>query len=320
MSAVFEIIPETIIKLIKVEQPFVTQETQFLRPGNVKYTATKVNFNKDYYAISSLMDLSTCFDMLTSSKRMNIYQLCRLAVNSISNKESITLILSLRSLLERLAYCHYFVRQCKNHPITNETDFSRLQEDLFPIIIRGLFQTSSEIRDFDSSIDLKSVDILPYEKRINDSVDRKPLNILTPIKQLDKKVKGVWNAYILLSEYLHPNFGDLELATTNIKIIKNEFGDPQLQRCLVTGYGLEGISANIVVQAISIVEEACQLYLAAIKDFEDYSRSLKKISRSAVHELLKDHKSELKKSAGFRKGTKCPCLSGKRIMDCLKSY
>ncbi len=49
---------------------------------------------------------------------------------------------------------------------------------------------------------------------------------------------------------------------------------------------------------------------------EKYSVNLKMLSRSAVHELLAKNKAVLKNTAGFRKGTKCPCLSGKRIMNC----
>ena len=152
--------------------------------------------------------------------------------------------------------------------------------------------------------------------RINDSVDRKPLNILTPIKQLDKAIKGIWNSYILLSEYLHPNFGDLELASKSLKIVKNEFGDPQVFRSL----GLESVSdgtvKSVLIQTTAIIDEACGYYLETTDAMEKYSVNLKMLSRSAVHELLAKNKAVLKNTAGFRKGTKCPCLSGKRIMNC----
>jgi len=262
------------------------------------------------------MDLSTTFNMLIKSKRINIYTLCQAAINSIQNQNSLMLVISLRSLVERLAYYNYFVRQTKNHPISSKTSLEELQSELLPKVLRGLFQTSSEIRDFDRNVDIKNIDIEPYEMRTNDHVDRKPLNILTPIKQLDKTIKGIWNSYILLSEYLHPNFGDLELASNGVELVKNEFGDPQILRSLSRKNGLVGIAESIVTQATAIIDEGCGHYLKTIGAIETYSLDLRMLSRSAVHELLAEHKAVLKNTAGFRKGTKCPCLSGKRIMDC----
>ena len=163
------------------------------------------------------MDLSTLFDMLIKSKRINIYQLCQIINNSLQNQNSLMLVLSLRTLIERLSYYYYFVRQSKNYPISEDVNFDYLLEELKPKVIRGVFQTSSEICDFDKNVDIKKIEIKPYEKRENDKVDRSPLNILTPVKQLDKKIKGIWNSDILLSEYLHPNFGDLELASKKTK-------------------------------------------------------------------------------------------------------
>lgn len=316
MSALFENIPENIEKVTHNDYSYAMKEYKYLRPGNVKYTNTKLNFNEDYFRISAQMDLSTTFDMLIKSKRINIYILCQAAIDSIQNQNSLMLVVSLRSLVERLAYYNYFVRQTKNHPISSETSLEELQGELLPKVLRGLYQTSSEIRDFDRNVDIKNIDIKPYEMRTNDSHDRKPLNILTPIKQLDKTIKGIWNSYILLSEYLHPNFGDLELASKSMKIIKNEFGDPQIFRSLVRVSPTDGISQSILTQTTAIIDEACGYYLETTDAMETYSVNLKMLSRSAVHELLAENKALLKNTAGFRKGTKCPCLSGKRIMDC----
>tara|TARA_B110000977_G_C11070731_1_gene489457 strand:+ start:1125 stop:2081 length:957 start_codon:yes stop_codon:yes gene_type:complete len=316
MSALFENIPENIEKVTHNDYSYAMKEYKYLRPGNVKYTNTKLNFNEDYFRISAQMDLSTTFDMLIKSKRINIYILCQAAIDSIQNKNSLMLVVSLRSLVERLAYYNYFVRQTKNHPISSETSLEELQGELLPKVLRGLYQTSSEIRDFDRNVDIKNIDIKPYEMRTNDSHDRKPLNILTPIKQLDKTIKGIWNSYILLSEYLHPNFGDLELASKSMKIIKNEFGDPQIFRSLGRVSPTDGISQSILTQTTTIIDEACGYYLETTDAMETYSVNLKMLSRSAVHELLAENKALLKNTAGFRKGTKCPCLSGKRIMDC----
>jgi|TARA_R100000544_G_C2226451_1_gene61075 hypothetical protein len=316
MSALFENIPENIEKVTHNDYSYAMKEYKYLRPGNVKYTNTKLNFNEDYFRISAQMDLSTTFDMLIKSKRINIYILCQAAIDSIQNQNSLMLVVSLRSLVERLAYYNYFVRQTKNHPISSETSLEELQGELLPKVLRGLYQTSSEIRDFDRNVDIKNIDIKPYEMRTNDSHDRKPLNILTPIKQLDKTIKGIWNSYILLSEYLHPNFGDLELASKSMKIIKNEFGDPQIFRSLGRVSPTDGISQSILTQTTTIIDEACGYYLETTDAMETYSVNLKMLSRSAVHELLAENKALLKNTAGFRKGTKCPCLSGKRIMDC----
>ena len=316
MSALFENIPENIEKVTHNDYSYAMKEYKYLRPGNVKYTNTKLNFNEDYFRISAQMDLSTTFDMLIKSKRINIYTLCQAAIESIQNQNSLMLVVSLRSLVERLAYYNYFVRQTKNYPISSKTSLEELKSELLPKVLRGLFQTSSEIRDFDHDVDIKNIDIEPYEMRTNDHVDRKPLNILTPIKQLDKTIKGIWNSYILLSEYLHPNFGDLEVASNNVKLIKNEFGDPQVLRSLSGKIGLGEISESVVIQTIAIIDEACGHYLKTIDAMETYSVNLRMLSRSAVHEILAEHKAVLKNTAGFRKGTKCPCLSGKRIMDC----
>ena len=316
MSALFENIPKNIEKITGNDYSYAMKEYKYLRPGNVKYTNIKVNLNKDYHNFSALMDLSTTFDMLIKSKRINIYILCQAAIDSIQNQNSLMLVISLRSLVERLAYYNYFVRQTKNYPISTKTTLEELQGELLPKVVRGLFQTSSEVRDFDHNVDIKNIDIKPYEMRINDSVDRKPLNILTPIKQLDKAIKGIWNSYILLSEYLHPNFGDLELASKSLKIVKSEFGDPQVFRSL----GLESVSdgtvKSVLIQTTAIIDEACGYYLETTDAMEKYSVNLKMLSRSAVHELLAKNKAVLKNTAGFRKGTKCPCLSGKRIMNC----
>ena len=77
MSALFKNMPENIEKVIRNEYPSVTKEYKYLRPGNVKYTDAKVNLNKDYNDLSVQMDLSTTFDMLIKSKRINIYILCK---------------------------------------------------------------------------------------------------------------------------------------------------------------------------------------------------------------------------------------------------
>jgi hypothetical protein len=260
MSALFKNTPENIEKVVRDEYSSVMKEYKYLRPSNVKYTDIKVNLNKDYHNLSALMDLSTTFDMLVKSKRINIYTLCQAAIDSIQNQNSLMLVVSLRSLVERLAYYNYFVRQAKNHPISSKTKLEELQRELQPKIVRGLFQTSSEIRDFSPNVDIKNIYIEPYEMRRNDQVDRKPLNILTPIKQLDKAIKGIWNSYILLSEYLHPNFGDLEVASNSVKLIKNEFGDLQVFRSLSGKNGLGGISESIVTQTIAIIDEACGHY------------------------------------------------------------
>lgn len=313
MTSAYKNIPENIEKIIREQHCSVMRDYKYLRPGNAKYANIKVNLNKDYHNLSTLMDLSTCFDMLVKSKRINIYALCQATIESIQNQNSLMLVMSLRSLLERLAYFNYFVRQVANNPIDSKTKLEQLQEELQSKVIRGLFQTSSEIRDFDSNVDIKTIDIKPYEMRPNDQVDRRPLNILTPIKQLDKKIKGLWNSYILLSEYLHPNFGDLLLSSKSEKVVKNEFGDPQIFRSLS---GEHGISDGIIIQTIEIIDEAVGHYSQSIGAMETYSMDLKMLSRSAVHELLANYKAVLKNTAGFRKGTKCPCLSGKRIMDC----
>jgi len=263
------------------------------------------------------MDLSSSFGMLMASKRINIYQLCMSIDNSIENKNSIMLIISLRSLIERLAYYHYFVRQTKNYPIESNTKFDDLQNNFLPKVIRGLYQTSSEIRNMDANINLRTINIEQYQKKEDDAFNRSPLNILTPIKQLDKKINGIWNSYILLSEYLHPNFGDLELAAKKTKIVKNEFDDLQINRSLRAECGLAGLSESIVSQAIDIIDDVCEHYIDTLSGVDKYYADLQSLSRFKVHQIIVENKMVLKK-AGIRKGTKCPCLSGKRIMDCTK--
>ena len=158
MSALFKNIPENIEKVIRKEYSAVMKEYKYLRPVNVKYTNTKVNLNQDYHNLSVQMDLSTTFDMLIKSKRINIYTLCQAAIESIQNQNSLMLVVSLRSLVERLAYYNYFVRQTKNYPISSKTSLEELKSELLPKVLRGLFQTSSEIRDFDSNVDIKTID------------------------------------------------------------------------------------------------------------------------------------------------------------------
>lgn len=306
--------PENIEKVVVEEYPEIVKENKYLRAGNAKYTNYKVNLNTSYQDLSTIMDLSTTFDMLIKSKRVNIHSLCKAVMDSIVSQNSIVLVLSLRSLLERLAYFDYFARQATNNPICDGTSLEKLQETLLPKVVRGLYQTSSEIRNFDDSIDIRAIDIEPYEMKHSDAVDRRPLNILTPVKQLDKKISGVWNSYILLSEYVHPNFGDLVLSSTTQKVIKNEFGDPQVFRSIS---GKAKFSDSIVNQTVEIIDEAAGHYLKTINPMEEYSIHLKALSRSAVHDFLREYKTVLKNTAGFKKGTKCPCLSGKRITDCV---
>ena len=67
---------------------------------------------------------------------------------------------------------------------------------------------------------------------------------------------------------------------------------------------------------MDIIDEACEFYIETLDEIDSYASALKKLSRSQVQKLLTEHKIGAK-NAGFRKGTKCPCLSGKRIKDCL---
>ena len=102
--------PENIEKVVVEEYQEILKENKYLRAGNAKYTNNKVNLNTSYQDLSTIMDLSTTFDMLIKSKRVNIHSLCKAVIDSIASQNSIVLVLSLRSLLERLAYFDYFAR------------------------------------------------------------------------------------------------------------------------------------------------------------------------------------------------------------------
>jgi hypothetical protein len=308
-------------EIISNERVFANREHTFIRHGNPKYklTGSKNIKHPEYTELSDQMLISIVFSMLITSKRITIYQLCEEIIYCIDKSRLTVLIILLRTLIERVAYYNYFIRQSINYPIGKNESIERLDfldKELLPKLIRGLYSTGTDIRGISELTDIKSLKLDSYEKLEGDRFDRSTLNILTPIKQLDKKIKGVFTSYALLSEYVHPNF-DLELASSDTQYLQNEFGDLLIKRTLKNASSTTRLTDHIIQQIIEIVNEVCLSYSKTIPKIEIYLTDLKSACRSSLHQSIIDAGV---KRLNLRKGSKCPCLSGKRIKECIRHF
>ena len=221
-----------------------------------------------------------------------------------------------RALIERIAYFNYITRQLHNHPLPEsfEKEYPEvIRDELFPQLVRALFATSLEFRDL-QELDFKNHKLPKYEKRDGDLVDRKPLNILTPISQLEKKVPGVENSYAFLSEFVHPNVGDFETATEkttmSLRFVTrpNSFGG---------GSRHGGNSGRMLNQCVDILMDALSHYTTLLPQSDQYMAKSKSLCRQLLHDTMGEYNL---KRWGLRKGSPCPCLSGLRIKECLVKH
>ena len=149
--------------------------------------------------------------------------------------------------------------------------------------------------------------------------DTTPLNILTAIKKLDRKVIGTKNSYNILSNFAHPNFFDSMTAHSNQSSELNEFGDMVFNFVMSAKkpFKVDPELSNILGLADDILIELVQFYLVIILESEKYIREAKAFCKNLVESDLQFYVNERAfKKTGLRKGTKCPCFSGLRIKDC----
>ena len=326
----FEKVPKEIEQFLIEERKFTSKGTRYLRLGQNEFTESRFKHGR-YALLSQQMDPSYRLDLLISSKRIAIFKLVENYAVAVAKNDLLSVSLWGRSLIERLAYFAYFIRQIKNHPLPDKIDLatglpSSIANDLMQKINRGLFQTSidlfggeqitlkkKKLNRFDPS---KVVyrEILGVKEEV-EGADLTPLNILTPIDQIEKTVPGIKNSYFFLSEFVHPNFGDVFSATQMSEVKRNEFGDPVFVRLMTSNQSNESGHLEYVFSEIKeILFKAVNNYAATIATTENYQKKLKNLCRAIVQAVIREK--GLKK-IGLRKGTLCPCLSGLKIKDCL---
>ena len=306
---------------LEKEGKILSKKRTIIRTGNPDYIEKKLN-NENVYALSKFMDFSDVVNMLVYSKRITILKLFERfsACSDPDNRDTLMAVIVNRALIERIAYFNYITRQLHNHPLPEsfERDYPEvIKDELFPKLVRALFATSLEFRDL-QELDFKNHKLPKYEKRDGDLVDRKPLNILTPISQLEKKVPGVENSYAFLSEFVHPNVGDFETATVSLKTDSNEFGDLLLVRTLsAEGPDTGGNSGRMLNQCVDILMDALSHYTTLLPQSDQYMAKSQALCRQLLHDTMGEFNL---KRWGLRKGSPCPCLSGLRIKECLVKH
>jgi hypothetical protein len=321
---------ETILRIVDSEHVVCDKPKSYWRVGNAEYQSTALKHGR-YGALNQLMNESVTLGMLVLSKRIVILRLLKDWLRASKDGDILFETIIGRSLIERVAYFNYFTRQLRNNPLpknykSSEEVFTQIDKEFVAKIKRALFQMSSELSD-PKTIDLRKTNFEKYSKKENflevlgiqekvESIDLTPLNILTPITQLDKKIMGVKNSYFFLSEFVHPNFGDLFSATKSVRRTKNEFGDPLFQRTLSLSLNsATGDFNSIFVQLREILIEIIEHYEKLVLEADLYSNSFTSLTRKGLHLFIKENGL---KYLNLRKGTQCPCLSGKRIFECIR--
>jgi len=282
---------------------------------------TKPIKNLAFFDLNKFMVLSDVLHLLIHSKRINILKLFNRFkdFSDPKNNDTLMAVMVNRALIERISYFYYIVRQFQNFPLPEKFEGAypkEFREELLPKMARALYQTSLNWH-FMQEANFKHDALKKYEYENPDYIDRKPLNILTPISQLSRKVKGLENSYAFLSEFVHPNIGDLESATVAAANVLNEFGDPIIQRTLSSAIPDCGGGAGILLnQSEEIILDALTFYQSVLPETDAYLKKAKSLCRDLVHSELRGN--GLKKFS-LRKGSKCPCLSGIRVKDCLQN-
>jgi hypothetical protein len=257
------------------------------------------------------------FQLFFNSKRVVIYNLVKNFRYFHKERNLLMQNLIHRSLIERVAYFYYMFRQTKNCKIgkyTGEDDKTHSDLDKLTItLFRGLTQSKIELVGTEF-MNLNTDKFSEYTPKDN-LIDKTSLNILTPINQLEKKFKGVLNSYYFLSEFLHPNVGDLWSASTRVQYTKNEFKDLYLKRFI--GFGKPNYDdsyVNILNQCWEKLLEILKDYLKVLSELSIYRKNLRKFLSEHTHNTI--NKRSLK-FFDMRKGTKCPCGSNLRVKDCM---
>jgi hypothetical protein len=280
------------------------------------YDGKKHHTNQEYVNITHRMDLARTIDSLFNATRANIIKICKHLIEFNNEFDVLMFTLTQRSLIERLATFCYYARLVENSPIPkNLDDLSAIGkiEELMEKIVRGNLQTSLDI-PYLLNTDIRNVKLREYAQGA-DPYDLSPLNILTPIKQIDKKIKGINNCYSILCQFAHPNFLDKYSSVTQSIMKKDEFGDYFLEQTIAASKKrfVDPSVSRILVQTTQITQELIQYYWDKISYVEEYQIEARAFCRALVQDDLT--KINLKKNL-IRKGSKCPCLSGKRILEC----
>lgn len=311
----------------EVLDPFLVSESTkfgkrrtYQRTGNPDFI-TKPLKNSAVFELNEFMILSDVIHLLIDSKRITILKLLEKFrdFSDPKSNDSLMAVMVNRSLIERISYFYYIVRQFRNFPLPEKFDGDYpedIRKEFLPKMHRALYQTSLNWISI-QKMNFKNDTLPKYEHENPDYIDRKPLNILTPISQLSKKVKGLENSYAFLSEFVHPNIGDLESATVAAEHILNEFGDPLIQRTLSPAIpDCGGGAGNLLNQSEEIILDSLSFYQSILPETDTFLSKIKSLCRDLVHGELRGN--GLKKF-GLRKGSKCPCLSGMRVKDCLQT-
>ena len=295
------------------EQAFFEKPLKVYKHGNPRYIYDGKQRDE---AVSDLGDIGNLQSIMLTfflSKRVIIKEL----MFSISKNSNISIenALLIRSLIERIAIFHYVNRVVKNSiPVEFKTDsnFFDITEILAPRIVKATYATSMEWRGAET-IDFKTEKLERYNQKDDDLFDRSPLNIMTPVAQLGKKIAGIQNVYNYLSEFAHPNAGDVMASSTktlwrnsnNSIFIRRDFqkSDP----------GQDPVLFNHWQQIDEILALSIEQYLKDKAELAKKVSFVRETSRVICHGWLAKRK-KIRKM--FISSDLCPCGSGKNIKQC----
>ena len=263
------------------------------------------------------MIFSNAVANLFNSLRVVIYKLLLDFEDSRGNSNLLLSGIICRSLIERISVYFYYQQLLKRFPIPTDLNdrkkITDIELELVPLLNRGLNQSPNDIKHI-FSIDIRTDKMKPFRLKKSEEV-YKPLNVMTTIDKLDKKIKGTKNAYELLSNFVHPNFfGNHSAVYQDLVLVKNEFGDSFLERKISAKkpYLPSRELSAVMEKANSVFYEILLFYFSSIEDLQIYQEKAKQFCRRRVQRDINDRG----KKIGLRKGSKCPCLSGKRVKDC----
>ncbi|MEQ8399245.1 hypothetical protein [Thalassobaculum sp.] len=235
--------------------------------------------------------------------------------NSLSSNDILSSILILRNMIERM--CFFIVVSKGITKYDKSTpDSEALKVLLDSPHVSGLMYSQSNnwktyINESFSEINVKESRYIPNSETANLS----PTNILTIIGKVDKTHKGTLALYNILSDFTHPNIGDLLLRTINHKIILDDRGNRFVKRTI----GYPGLDESLFSEIHTILGKIfelsstiCQSYLQSYKQFLPICKEWMSQFRRIAHKNAKNNR------ALFNKRDACPCLSGKSLKYCLK--
>ena len=226
---------------------------------------------------------------------------------------------ALRCLIERIAHATAVADAAKRVnavPVPPEMPMKPVL-DLGETMLKAMYGTNRDWMKL-AQVDLRTTPTkdVAYVVR-DDTADLKATNVLNAIDKLERRVPGSRLTYEVLCEFLHPNIGDLYGASLDIIQLADRHGTRLLSRRI--GLGAKHLDEgypevhSVLTQMFDVSADIVEVLPPILDELEASSNYASRLTKEFAHRMVKKYRPV------FDNLDLCPCLSGLRVKDCLRT-